>query len=144
MRAVLDTCVVIDALQGREPFREDAQAIILAAANRSFDAFLTAKSVTDAYYLLHRHTHSDAETRRLLNRLLSLFELADTAGIDCRRAISSQLSDYEDAVMAETALRCGMDCIITRNEKDYKASPVPVYTPGEFLRRLSADIGGTA
>ena len=25
MRAILDTCVVIDALQEREPFREDAE-----------------------------------------------------------------------------------------------------------------------
>ena len=47
MKALLDTCVVLDALQEREPFREDAQAIVLAAANRTFDGFLTAKSVTD-------------------------------------------------------------------------------------------------
>ena len=138
MKALLDTCVVIDALQEREPFRADAQAIVLAAANRVFDGFLSAKSVADIYYILHRHTHSDAETRMLLNKLFSLFDLADTEGIDCRRAISSQLTDYEDAVMAETALRTGMDCIVTRNARDYKASPVPVYTPGEFLKRLSS------
>ena len=138
MKALLDTCVVLDALQEREPFREDAQAIVLAAANRTFDGFLTAKSVTDIYYLLHRHTHSGEEARKLLNKLCTLFELADTEGIDCRRAISSPLSDYEDAVMAETALRSGMDCIVTRNERDYKASPVPVYTPAVFLKLLTA------
>lgn len=136
MRAILDTCVVIDALQEREPFREDAQAIVLAAANRVFEGFLTAKSVSDIYYLLHRHTHSDAETRTLLSKLFSLFSLADTHGLDCRRALASPMGDYEDALMAETALRTGMDCIVTRNERDYRASPVPVFTPAEFLRRL--------
>ena len=138
MKALLDTCVVIDALQARQPFKDDAQAILLAAANRVFDGFLSAKSAADIYYLLHRHTHSDAETRRLLTKLFSLFALADTEGIDCRRAISSLLTDYEDAIMAETALRSGMDCIVTRNERDYRASPVPVFTPAEFLKRLSA------
>lgn len=138
MRAILDTCIVIDALQGREPFKEDAQAIVLAAANRVFDGFLTAKSVADIYYLLHRHTHSDEETRKLLTKLFSLFDLADAEGIDCRRAVSSPLTDYEDAVMAETALRSGMDCIVTRNERDYKLSPVPVYTPSGFLKYLSS------
>ena len=138
MRAILDTCIVIDALQARDPYKEDAQAIVLAAANRTFDGFLTAKSVADIYYLLHRYTHSDAETRKLLTKLFSLFELADTAGIDCRRAVFSPLTDYEDAIMAETALRFGMDCIVTRNERDYKASPVPVFTPDEFLKRLSS------
>lgn len=139
MRAVLDTCVVLDALQEREPFKDDAQAIVLAAANRRFDGFLNAKSVADIYYLLHRHTHSDAETRRLLGKLFTLFELADTQGIDCRRALSSPLSDYEDAVMAETALRSGMDCIVTRNERDCKQSPIPVHSPSAFLKLLSAN-----
>lgn len=139
MRAVVDTCVVLDAIQEREPFREEAQEVVLAAANRVFEGFLTAKSSTDIYYLLHRHTHSDAETRKLLAKLFALFELIDTDGIDCRRAVSSQLSDFEDAVMVETALRSGMDCIVTRNERDYKASPVPVYTPTEFLKLLPSE-----
>lgn len=59
MRVLLDTCVVIDALQSREPFYEEAQEIFLAAANRRIDGFLTAKAVTDIYYLTHRLTHSD-------------------------------------------------------------------------------------
>ena len=34
MRAVIDTCVIVDALQSREPFCEDAQSIFLLCANR--------------------------------------------------------------------------------------------------------------
>ena len=139
MRVVVDTCVVLDAIQEREPFREEAQEVVLAVANKVIEGFLTAKSSTDIYYLLHRHTHSDVETRKLLAKLFALFELIDTDGMDCRRAVSSQLSDYEDAVMVETALRSGMDCIVTRNERDYKASPVPVYTPTEFLKLLPSE-----
>ena len=62
-----------------------------------------------------------------------LFELLDTAGIDCRKAISAEIADFEDAVMVETALRCGMDCIITRNVKDYEKSQIEIYQPNEFL-----------
>ncbi len=40
------------------------------------------------------------------------------------------------AVMAETALRTGMDCIVTRNIKDYVKSPTAVYTPKDFLDSL--------
>ncbi len=138
MRAVIDTFVVLDAIQEREPFRVEAQEVILAAANRLCDGFLTAKSSTDIYYLLHRYTHSDIEAKKVLAKIFTLLDLLDTSDMDCRRAVSSQLSDYEDAVMVETALRSGMDCIITRNERDYKASPVPVYTPTEFLKLLIA------
>ena len=47
MRAVIDTCVIMDAIQNREPFAEDAKAIFRAAANKWFAASITAKSVTD-------------------------------------------------------------------------------------------------
>lgn len=136
MRALIDTCIVIDALQNREPFCREAQDIFLAVANKQFTGFLTAKSVTDIYYLTHRHTHSDKETRIVLGKLFSLFELLDTAGMDCRKAISSDVSDYEDAVMVEAALCASMDCIVTRNIKDYTKSTLRVYAPADFLQFL--------
>ena len=136
MRALIDTCIVIDALQSREGFYDDAQKIFLAVANKWLVGFLSAKSVTDIYYLTHRHTHSDKDTRTVLNTLFQLFELIDTAGMDCRRAISSDISDYEDAVMVESAVRTGVDCIVTRNIKDYNQSPVPIYLPSDFLKLI--------
>ncbi len=137
MRALIDTCIIVDALQSRQPFCAEAQEIFLAAANKRFSGFITAKSATDIYYLTHRYTHNDKDTRTILNTLFVLFDLLDTAGMDCRRAISSDISDFEDAVMVESALRCDIDCIVTRNLKDYTKSSVPVYAPSDFLNMLS-------
>ena len=137
MRVLLDTCIVIDVLQHREPFFEDSYRVLLAIANRRAEGFLAAKSFTDLYYLTHRSTHDDKKTRNILSTLLITLSLLDTAGIDCRRALSSEAGDYEDAVMIETAGREKMDCIVTRNQRDYTRSPVPVRTPEEFLRSIS-------
>ena len=137
MRALIDTCVIVDALQSRTPFCKAAEGVFLAAANRRFDGFLSAKSVADIYYLTHRATHSDGETRKLLGKLFTLFDLLDTTGMDCRRALSSDIADYEDAVMAESALRGEIDCIVTRNLKDYRASPVRTVSPEAFLESIA-------
>ena len=137
MRALIDTCIIVDALQSRRPFCAEAQEIFLAAANKRFSGFITAKSATDIYYITHRYTHNDKDTRTILNTLFGLFDLLDTAGMDCRRAISSDISDFEDAVMVESALRCDIDSIVTRNLKDYTKSSVPVYAPSDFLNMLS-------
>lgn len=139
MRALLDTCVIVDAMQNREPFCKDAQELFLAAANNLFVGCITAKASTDIYYLMHRHTHSDKASREVLNKLFSLFEVADTAGIDCRRAIPSPVSDFEDAVMIETAARTEVDCIVTRNEQDFVKSTVPVLSPKDFLNKLMTE-----
>lgn len=137
MTALIDTCIIVDALQSREPFCHDAQNVFLLCANNTFEGFITAKAVTDIYYLAHRQTHSDPATRDILLKLFSLFGLLDTSASDIRNAITSELTDYEDAVMTETALRLGMKCIVTRNVKDYRKSPVPVYTPAEFIELLT-------
>ncbi len=108
MRVLVDTCVVIDVLQHREPFWEDSYAAFLAIA----------------------------ESRNILSTLLIPFDLLDSAGMDCRRAISSDITDFEDAVMVESAVRAGMDCIMTRNLKDYEKSAMPVYSPADFLQKL--------
>ncbi len=139
MRVLIDTCVIIDALQSRAPFAEAAQKIFIHSANQQFDGYITAKSVTDIYYLTHRLTHSDAETRKILSKLFTLFHILDTASLDCRKAITSEISDYEDAIMVETAIRSDMDCIVTRNVKDYAKSSVPVYEPSAFLSILEAE-----
>lgn len=136
MRVLIDTCVIIDALQSREPFKDDAEKIFILAANKRFDGFITAKSVTDIYYLIHRATHSDKDTRKILSNLFVIFEPIDSAGLDCLKAISSEISDYEDAVMSETALRTGMEYIVTRNIKDYVKSAVSVCTPKYFLEMI--------
>lgn len=139
MRVLIDTCVIIDALQSRAPFAEAAQKIFLYSANRHFEGYITAKAATDIYYLTHRLTHSDVETRRILSKLYTLFHLLDTTSLDCRKAISSEVGDYEDAIMVETAIRSEMDCIVTRNVKDYAKSIVKVYEPTAFLKLLEEE-----
>lgn len=44
MRVLVDTCVIIDALQSRVPFAEDAQKIFIHSANKHFEGYITAKS----------------------------------------------------------------------------------------------------
>ena len=73
MRAVIDTCVIVDALQSRDPFCKDAQSIFLLCANRQFEGFLTAKAITDIYYLTHQQTHSGKATRDILTKLCAVW-----------------------------------------------------------------------
>lgn len=137
MIAVIDTCVIIDALQNREPFSADAQKLFIAVSNQHFCGVLTAKSITDIFYILRRSLHNDSLTKECIYKLFMLFDISDTFAVDCQIALGAETKDYEDAVMIETAKRIGADCIITRNLKDYTAADIPVYSPADFLSRLS-------
>ena len=139
MKAMIDTCIVVDALKKRESFFPEAESIFLLCANLKFDGFLSAKAITDIYYLTHQQTHSNEETRKIIRTLCNLFHLLDTTSLDIQKAISSEVSDFEDAVRIETAIRSKLDCIVTRNTSDYKKSVIPVYTPSEFIKLVEEE-----
>ena len=133
---MIDTCIIIDLMQKREPFFRDAHEIFLSAADHQFEGYISAKSIADIHYLMHRYFHDDRKTREVLETLFELFSIADTTGEDCRRAIHSSIRDYEDAVMAESALRMEADCLVTRNTKDFVQAPLKVVEPGRFLAEI--------
>ncbi len=137
MKVLLDTCVLIDSLQNREPFSKFSNQILIAAAGCRFAGCISAKSVADIYYLMHRYTHDDRKTREMLSALLDIFELLDTTASDCKSAIVSEVSDFEDAIMIETAIREQVDCIVTRNTRDYAGAALPVLEPDAFLKKLN-------
>ncbi|MCD7845110.1 MAG: PIN domain-containing protein [Oscillospiraceae bacterium] len=137
MNVIVDTCVIIDALQQREPFAKDAQALCLAVARGEVSGFIPAKSVADIYYIMHRSLHSDEQTRAMLKKLFLSFGILDTTALDCRNALTSPVSDFEDGILAETACRSGVEYIITRNLKDFSAAAVPALTPTAFMERLA-------
>lgn len=139
MKVLLDTCIIMDFLQNREPFAEDAKQIIQAAAMEVFTGCITAKSATDIYYLTHHCTHNDEESRSKLNQLLTVVGMLDSMADDVFHAISSEIKDFEDAVMVETAIRSKMDCIVTRNEKDFINAGINIYSPGEFMKILARE-----
>ena len=136
MRAVIDTCVILDYLQGREPFFDDALGLAIGMANHEFEGYITANSLTDISYIIRRHTHSSSETRKIITNLTFLFGLTDTCAEDCINALHNGMKDYEDAVISETAHRIRADYIVTRNDRDYSGSKVPAISPGEFLMKL--------
>ena len=136
MKTLIDTCVIVDVLQKREPFYKSAMDIVLAVSNRRCLGILTAKSVSDIYYILRRSIHNEEEVRKLLRILFILFDVEDTFSTDCQLVLDSSMNDYEDAIMVQTDVRVGADCIVTRNLKDYKPAAIPVFSQDEFLEKL--------
>lgn len=136
MKVLIDTCVVVDILQKREPFYPAAMEILLAVSNKKCTGILTAKSITDIHYILRRSIHDENNVRKLLRILFTLFNVVDTFSTDCELALSSVMKDYEDAIMVETGSRIDAEYIVTRNLKDYRQSSLPVLTPEQFLEEI--------
>lgn len=139
MKALIDTNVVVDVLQQRQPWCESGNAIFLAAANHVIDGCLTAKEIADIHFFARKQFRDqdnvDAQARNVVAKLMSLFEVIDTLSADCQTAIGIDNNDYEDAIMIASAQRAGVECIITRNPDHYRAAQIPIYDPDDFLKQ---------
>ena len=141
MRVLLDTNVVVDVLQRHEPWFSNGQKIFYAIANKQIIGCITAKEAADIHFFSRKQftgqENVDAKARQVMTKLYALFKLIDTLGIDCQNAIAIESNDYEDAIMIESAVRSGLDCIVTRNPEHFNVSPIPVYSPSEFAQKLN-------
>lgn len=127
----LDTNIVIDLLDKREPFCYDAVRLFTMAYNKKVQLLVSPMTYATASFLLRKH--GTEEVRRLLNnfRLLSRVTTANERTVD--ESLVSQFSDFEDALQYYSALTAKAEAIITRNKKDFANSKIPVMTAGEYL-----------
>ena len=129
---LLDTNIVIDVLHQREPFAKEAAQILKLVEQGDIKASVCATTVTTIDYLATKFTDS-AQSRKLVNFLLALCDVADVNKRVLLAALESSMTDYEDAVIAESAKSSGIRTIITRNGKDFKGSGLNVYSPSQWL-----------
>ncbi len=131
MNVFIDTNVVIDLLDRREPFCLDAVEIFTLAHERKITLFISPLSYATAAYLLRKHEPDHIKLLLRNLRQLSNVTVADEDVVD--NALASSFNDYEDALQYYSAMTVGANVILTRNKKDFLASSIPVLSPSEFL-----------
>lgn len=135
MRILLDTNVVLDVLQAREPFARPATRLFARIECGEIEGVLCATTLTTLDYLLNRAMPRE-QAKAILQRLLGLFGVAAVTRTVLEAALASSMPDFEDAVLAYAASQAGAERVITRNPRDFRDSPVPVMDPIEFLAQL--------
>jgi predicted nucleic acid-binding protein len=133
MKVLIDTNVILDVLMQREPHFE-CSAEFLRLCGVKITGFIIASQTTDIFYLLCREGKDAAAAKSILIKLTDNIRVIDVTAADVKSALAGEMSDYEDALIAYRAKRQKADYIITRNEKDFKQSPVPALSPRAFLR----------
>lgn len=135
MKLLIDTNVVLDVFLKREPFFSASYEIMKLSAQEIHEGFVSATAATDIFYLLRRGLGNTEQAKENMERLLQLVAIADALGEDVHEAVTSNMTDFEDAMVAAIAKRSGMDYIISRNTQDFKGSAVKAVTPQAFLTK---------
>ncbi len=134
----LDTNVLIDFLADRKPFSLEAAKLFNYSFKKKVTIYVAAVSYNNIYYILRQScTHS--ETIKILNELQEWTEAIDVSKDVIRKALKSEFKDFEDAIQYNCAKTLNkIDCIVTRDTKDFKTSSIPTMTPKEALTMIES------
>ena len=135
---LLDTNVIMDALQERQPFDAAAKEILLRSENGDIKVCFTANAATDIFYLYSK-ARDLKSARSALNYLFSNYGVISVTLEDCVAALSLQIEDFEDALVVACAMKAGVDYIVTRDEKFLQdKSKIAIISPNELLNKLNS------
>ena len=129
MKILIDTNIILDIIQKREPFFTDSYQALRKAIETNMECLISASAVTDIFYILRKAFQSAQKAKERIEQLSQIVVFADVQGVDIHSALMNSMPDFEDAVVNAVAERNSARYILTRNIKDFAGSSVPVITP---------------
>ena len=134
MKVLFDINVVLDIVGSRKPFYEDSRSAFLKVIESGSEPYLALHAYPTIYYLLGAASIR-AKRKSAMEWIFDSFSVAGAGQRELVNARSLDMPDFEDALVASSALSAGCDIILTRNVEDYMASPVKAMSPSAVLSR---------
>ena len=127
-RVLFDINVILDVLLDRKPYADASAAAWVAIETGVAEGLIAAHAVTTIHDLVRKELGA-AKARRIISALLRVFSIATVDAAVIQEALQLSFSDFEDAVTAAAARFAGCQCIVTREPKGFRGSPVRSLTP---------------
>ena len=137
MKILFDTNVILDLLLSRDPFCEAATYLLSKVEQNYIEGYLCPTTITTISYLVGKYK-SKSETKLIITHLLNIFQASPINKSVLETALNCKITDYEDAVIHESANQLKLDGIVTRDLKDFKNSSIKIYDPEELVSILKS------
>ena len=133
MKTILvDLNIILDYLEDRNGC-EKAGELFSKCVRKELKGYICAHEITTLAYFLNKTRKNRTENIRIISQILQIFDVIEIDKKILEKAVLSNIADFEDAVIVESAIIKKVKCIITRNIKDYKNSLIPAMLPEEYL-----------
>lgn len=132
----IDTNILMDIFANRQPFVHNSLKIYTLGVDKKIKLYSTSNTIITLHYLLKRLIPEE-KIRMALDEITQNIEIIPIDLNIIKKSLKSNHKDFEDAIQITSAQSINsMDCIITRDLKDFKFSEINVFTPDEFLNTL--------
>jgi predicted nucleic acid-binding protein len=131
MRVLIDTNIVLDFLQEREPFVENAARLFERIDAGEIEGFIAATTITNIYYIIRR-VAGRVVAQDAITQVLSDLNICTVDLEVLEQALALNFEDFEDAVQYTCAVVYGVDAIVTRDAAGFVNAEMPVVLPEDI------------
>ncbi|WP_291113867.1 type II toxin-antitoxin system VapC family toxin [Flavobacterium sp. UBA6135] len=129
----IDINILVDVYANRFPFVDNSLKIYNLGIKRSIRLYTSSNTITTLHYILKKSI-SEEKTRTAIEHLTEHIVIIPVDINIIKKSLKSNHKDFEDAIQIVSAQSINnMDCIVTRDLKDYKFAEITVLTPDDFL-----------
>jgi len=140
-KVLIDLNIILDILNKRMD-HESALAVFDFCVKKRIKGYISSHEITTLSYFLEKQKYDLMKRNKIINNLLDHLSVLTANEKILRKALVSEIKDYEDAVIDELALDEEIDYIITRDLKDFKNSKNNIYNAREILEIIEAEENG--
>lgn len=132
----IDINILVDVYANRFPFVDNSLKIYNLGIKRSIRLYTSSNTVTTLHHILKKSI-SEEKTRTAIEHLAEHIVIIPVDINIIKKSLKSNHKDFEDAIQIVSAQSINnMDCIVTRDLKDYKFAEITVLTPDDFLNTI--------
>lgn len=132
----VDTNIFIDLIADRRPFSKFALEIFSKAERNKVNLYTSSHVFATVHYLLKKYVE-ESELRGILLNLADYVTIISIDSDIIKKGLKSKHKDFEDAIQILAANSVSkIDCIVTRNIKDFKNSGISVLAPDELVKAI--------
>lgn len=126
---------MLDLLGERIPHYNSIAKIATLADKGNVTLIVSALSYATVFYLLSKY-ESVEKVKEKLRKFKIISEISDLDDTIIEKGLNSKFSDFEDSLQYNCALKAESNILITRNQKDFKESVIPVMSAEEYIKSI--------
>jgi predicted nucleic-acid-binding protein len=131
-KVLIDLNIILDFLNKHDDHLSALSVFDLCIRGK-LKGYVSSHEITTLSYFLEKQGHKRRKRNLVINQLLDNLSVLTAHEKILRDALLSGIDDYEDAVIDELAENAKVDCIVSKNLKDFKKGKNKVLTAREVL-----------
>ncbi len=132
-KTLFDANVIIDVLLKRKGLYDGSALAMSCVEQKKVKGYICVTSIPLIHYVVEKG-RDKKEADFVIKRLTERFSITHADGNTVRAALNAGFSDFEDAIIYRSALKSGVDYIVTRDKKGFKSvEDITVISPEELL-----------